>query len=156
MQNKVAFQDPTLGFPSPKSKYALLTVVINDYLKLLVKWRWKSPGRLWYMFRQCVHAKSLQSCLTLCHPWTGSSVYGILQARTLEWVAMPSSRGSSRTRDWTHTFWLASGFFTAEPPGKPMKYVFIISDFEIKSKNTIQAFPIHVNWISLSWLGCCC
>ena len=39
MQNKVAFQDPTLGFPSPKSKYALLTVVINDYLKLLVKWR---------------------------------------------------------------------------------------------------------------------
>ena len=31
----------------------------------------------------------------------GSSVHGILQARTLEWVAMPSSRGSSRPRDWT-------------------------------------------------------
>ena len=47
----------------------------------------------------CVHAKSLQSCLTLCHPMEcsppGSSVHGILQARILEWVAGPSSRGSS-------------------------------------------------------------
>ena len=44
-------------------------------------------------------AKSLQSCLTLCHPMDysppGSSVHGILQARILEWVAMPSARGSS-------------------------------------------------------------
>ena len=48
-------------------------------------------------------AKSLQSCLTLCDPMDGSppgsSVDGILQARILEWVAMPSSRGSSRSRD---------------------------------------------------------
>ena len=46
------------------------------------------------------HAKSLQSCPTLCDPmdyspWTGSSVHRILQARTLERVAMPFSRGSS-------------------------------------------------------------
>ena len=36
-----------------------------------------------------------QSCLTLCDPVdpTGSSVHGILQARTLEWVASPFSRG---------------------------------------------------------------
>ena len=44
-------------------------------------------------------AKSLQSCLTLCHPMDcnlpGSSVHGIFQARILEWVAMLSSRGSS-------------------------------------------------------------
>ena len=50
-------------------------------------------------------AKSLQSCLTLCSPvdcsLPGSSVMGILQARILEWVAMPSSRGSSRPRDQT-------------------------------------------------------
>ena len=48
-------------------------------------------------------AKSLQSCMTLCHPMghslPGSSVYGILQARILQWVAMPSSRGSSLPRD---------------------------------------------------------
>ena len=54
----------------------------------------------------CVHAKSLQSCLTLCDPVNcslpGSSVHRILQARILEWVAVPSSRGSSQTRAWTH------------------------------------------------------
>ena len=46
-----------------------------------------------------MHAKSLQLCLTLCDPMDcsppGSSVHGILQARILEWVAMPTSRGSS-------------------------------------------------------------
>ena len=48
-------------------------------------------------------AKSLQSSLTLCDPMDcgppGCSVHGTLQARILEWVAMPSSRGSSRPRD---------------------------------------------------------
>ena len=46
------------------------------------------------------------SCLTLCHSvdcssLPGSSVHGILQARILEWVAIPFSRGSSRPRDQT-------------------------------------------------------
>ena len=36
----------------------------------------------------------------------GSSVHGILQARILEWVAMPSSRGSSGARDQTCSLWL--------------------------------------------------
>ena len=47
----------------------------------------------------CVCVKSLQACRTLCDPMDcsppGSSVRGLLQARILEWVAMPSSRGSS-------------------------------------------------------------
>ena len=42
---------------------------------------------------------TLQSCPTLCDPMDcnppGSSDHGILQARILEWVATPSSRGSS-------------------------------------------------------------
>ena len=50
-------------------------------------------------------AKLLQSCLTLCdftdHSPPGSSVYGVLQTRVLEWVAMPSSRGSFWPRDRT-------------------------------------------------------
>ena len=50
-------------------------------------------------FGPFVRAKSLQSCLTLCdlvdYSLPGFSVHGILQARILEWVAMPSSRGSS-------------------------------------------------------------
>ena len=69
-----------------------------------------------------VCAESLQSCLTLCNPidcsLPGSSVHGILQARTLEWVAMPSSRGSSWPRDWTCISCIsciASRFFTTEP-----------------------------------------
>ena len=37
---------------------------------------------------------------------------GILQARTLEWVAMPTSRGSSQPRDWTQVFHIVSRFFT--------------------------------------------
>ena len=46
-----------------------------------------------------------QSCLTLCNPMDcsllGSSVYGILWVKILEWVAMSSSRGSSQSRDQT-------------------------------------------------------
>ena len=46
-----------------------------------------------------------QSSRTLCNPMDcsqpGSSVHGILQARVLEWVAIPFSRGSSQPRDWT-------------------------------------------------------
>ena len=52
-----------------------------------------------------MYAKSLQSCLALCDPvdcnLPGSSDHGIFQARILEWVAMPSSRGSSQPRDQT-------------------------------------------------------
>ena len=47
----------------------------------------------WYESERKVKMKS---CLTLCNPVDcsppGSSVHGILQARILEWVAMPSSR----------------------------------------------------------------
>ena len=59
-----------------------------------------------------------QSCLILCNPvdYTppGSSVHGILQARILEWVAIPISRGSSRARSPA----LQADFFPSEPPGK--------------------------------------
>ena len=44
----------------------------------------------------------------------------ILQARTLEWVAMPSSRGSNQRRHQVHP--TAGGFFTIEPPGKSIWY----------------------------------
>ena len=42
--------------------------------------------------------KVIQSCPTLCDPMD-STVHGILQARILEWVAFPFSRGSSQPRD---------------------------------------------------------
>ena len=52
----------------------------------------------------------------------GSSVHGILQARILEWVAMPTSRGSSQPRDRTHISCLLQwqvGSLPIAPPGKP-------------------------------------
>ena len=68
----------------------------------------------------CVHA---QLCPTLCDPMDcsppGSSILGISQARILEWVAMPSSRGSFRPRDQTHISFIEGGFFTTQSPGKP-------------------------------------
>ena len=53
----------------------------------------------------------------------------IFQARIMEWVAISSSKGSSQPRDQTCVscvFCLASRFFTAEPPGKPvfMEFMF--------------------------------
>ena len=58
-----------------------------------------------------VCAKSIESCPPLYNPMDcsppGSSVQGMLQARTLEWVAMPSSRGSSQSRDRTHTSYIS-------------------------------------------------
>ena len=51
----------------------------------------------------CVYAKSFQSCPTLCDPMDcsppGFSVHGTLQARILQWVPRPSSRGCSQSRD---------------------------------------------------------
>ena len=61
----------------------------------------------------------VQSCPTLCNPIDcsppGPSVHGILQARIIEWVAMPSCRGSSQPRDGTSVFCIScveGGFFT--------------------------------------------
>ena len=71
-------------------------------------------------------AQSLQLCPILCNPSdyspTVSSVHAILQARILEWVATPSSKGSSQPRVQTSISCfscIAGRFFTTEPPGKP-------------------------------------
>ena len=56
--------------------------------------------------------KVAQSCLTLCNPMD-YTVHGVLQARILEWVAIPFSRGSSQSRDRTQLSCIAGGFFTS-------------------------------------------
>ena len=79
-------------------------------------------------FRKKVKVLVTQSCPTLCDSMDCSlpvsTVHGILQARILEWVAMPSSRGSPRPRDQTRhclylLHWQACSS-PSEPPGKPM------------------------------------
>ena len=58
-----------------------------------------------FLFLSLMHAKLLQFCLALRDPMNcslrGSTVHGILQARVLEWEAIPSSRGSSGPRERT-------------------------------------------------------
>ena len=65
-----------------------------------------------------------QYCLTLCDPMDcsllGSSVHGTPQARILEWVSIPFSKGSFQPRDWIQVSCIAGRFFTAEPPRKPI------------------------------------
>ena len=54
----------------------------------------------------CLLPQLLQSCPILCSPVDcsppSSSVHGILLARILEWIVMPSSWGFSQPREWTH------------------------------------------------------
>ena len=61
--------------------------VVHIYIYIYIYLQWTTPA--------AAAAKSLQSCPTLCNPIDGSplgsSVPGILQARTLEWVAISFS-----------------------------------------------------------------
>ena len=87
-------------------------------------------------FHLGVPAKSLQSCPTLwdsmdCSP-PGYSVHRILQARILEWVSMPSSRGSSKPRDQTC-----------------ISYVFCISRQVLYLQRHMESLFFHVT--SINW-----
>ena len=94
-------------------------------------WR-KRERDLWYLFLSkgyqilwdqgptlTTSVCAVLGCSVVCDTWhpmnsapPGCSAMGILQARTLEWVAMPSSRGSSRHRGRTQVSPIAGGFFT--------------------------------------------
>ena len=77
--------------------------------------------------RAYMSAQPLQLCLILWDPMgyspPGSSVHEDSPGKNMEWVAMPSSRGSSWPRDQTHVSCIpciTGGFFTAESPGKAL------------------------------------
>ena len=92
-------------------------------------------------------AKSLQSCQTVydpmdCNP-PGCTIHGIFQARMPEWVAMPSSRGSSQPRDQTHiscVSCMVDRFFITVPPVKPQH-----------TELGISGLPKHNH--KISWAG---
>ena len=69
---------------------------------LLICWWYSSGSR----------SVESDSCNSIDCSLSGSSVRGVLQARTLEWVAIPFSRGSSWPRNWTLVFCIAGRFFT--------------------------------------------
>ena len=66
-----------------------------------------------YLVEKCkVKVKVAHLCPTLCEPMD-YTVHVILQARTLEWLAFPFSRGSSQLRDQTQVSCIVGGFFTS-------------------------------------------
>ena len=89
------------------------------------------PCLLWLLhFRQILYCwatrrkkeKVAQSCLNLCDPMD-YTVHGILQARILEWVGFPFSRGSSQPGIEPSSPSLQADFLPAEPPEKPINYM---------------------------------
>ena len=75
-------------------------------------------------------SRSVVSCsLISVTPWAAAHLaplsIGILQARILEWVAMPSTRGSSQSRDQTQVSWIAGRFFTIWLIGEAHTTIFI-------------------------------
>ena len=75
----------------------------------------------------CVSRSVMSDSFPMDCSLPGSSTHGILQARILEWVAIPFSKGSSWLRDWTQVSRIAGRFFTIwanrealkEPVGHP-------------------------------------
>ena len=109
---------------------SISAVFFVDIDKIITKLTWKDKGTrvaevIWkrrikesvYLILRLIKKCVAQSCLILCDPVDysppGSSVRGILQARTLEWVAIPSSKGSSHPRNQTRVSCIAGRFFSA-------------------------------------------
>ena len=92
-------ESPCSPRDSQESSLALQSESINSLVLSLLYGGTLTHIHAW------LHDKSLQSCPTLCDlmecSLPGTPVHGILQARILKWMAMPSSRGSSQPRDRT-------------------------------------------------------
>ena len=88
--------------------------------------------------------KVTQSCLTLCDPMDYTA-HGILQARILEWVAFPFSRGSSQTRNWAQVSHIAGRFFTSWAISEAI--------FEVLTSYQIYdiQIPSHIPWVNFSF-----
>ena len=93
-----------LLFPSPAVSQSRNGTWVScvSCISRQIRYHKRHLGNPLYMERKKEHEVT-QSCLTLCNPMDcslpGSSLHGILQARILEWVAIPLSRGSSWSRD---------------------------------------------------------
>ena len=110
-----------LGVEDKEEEFLGWAFCISFLFLSLFKWHFViSTSGPFYLLK----VKVAQSCPTLCDPIDcspqGSSVHGILQARILEWVAVPFSKGSSQPRDWIHVSHTAGRFFivwaTSEAP----------------------------------------
>ena len=89
-----------------------------------------------------------QWCPTLVTPWTISRQaplsMGTLQVRILEWVAMPSSRGSSQPRDQTKVSHIAGGFFTIWATREAGKMQILRPHFKQSESETLELGPSNL------------
>ena len=90
--------------------------------------------------------KVTQLCPILCDP-IDYTVHGILQARILEWVAVPFSRGSSQPRDRNQVSCIASGFFISWATKEAQEY---LSGEHIPSPGDL---PDLGNWTRVSCIA---
>ena len=85
--------------------------------------------------------KVAQSCPTLCNPMD-YTVHGILQARILEWVAFPFSRGSSQPSDWTQVSCIAGEFFTSWATKEDLKPLYFRHLLIEKRQKPVSLLPL--------------
>ena len=87
-------------------------------------------------------------CPTLCDPMDcslpGFSTHGILQARILDWVAIPFSRGSSWPRDWALVSCIAVWFFTIWATREAWDFFYLHSNIDY-TKNIESEFQPSVS-----------
>ena len=98
------------------------------------------------LFSRCVcFASLLRRVRLFVTPWTAALQaplpVGILQARTVEWVAMPFSRGSSQPRDQTQVSALQADAFPSEPPGEPCSLTVV----------SVAVFILYLNKAPRPW-----
>ena len=95
--------------------------------------------------------KSL-SCPALCDPMD-YPVHGLLQARTLEWIAFPFSRGSSQPRDRTQVSRIAGGFFTSWAPREAPLWLSMLQ-IDFLSLEVVLRVVWHPAFLSLCIVRC--
>ena len=95
----------------------------SEDMKNIAKSSWPYNMNICFQIHVCMHAKLLQSCLTLCDPLDGSlpgsSVHGILWARILKWVVMTISEDLSNPGIKLGSPALQADSLPSEPLGKP-------------------------------------
>ena len=82
---------------------------------------WHHVLRFWMWVLGTSESESRLVVADSLHPHD-YTIHGILQARILEWVAFPSTRGSSQPRDWTQVSHIAGGFFSSWAAGEAHEY----------------------------------
>ena len=111
--------------PSISEIWEMIHSLSLNYLSFFFAWKsyyfTSIFKKILLLATECWKVKVTQSCPTPCDPMD-YTVHGILQARKLEWVAVPFLRGSSQPRDQTQASHIAGRFFTSWATGETQTF----------------------------------